>query len=160
MTAMRYEWTPASEPPDTNRWVLAWHKGSTIFDEGMRVNLYSHGRWLHVGWSVTHWRDIAPPKEMEGTVSEVTTDDLIDLAGALEVRRILEEIKKVAGMFPLDDMPTPFQAAWQQCCEELFFRATGEQWHLDEDAERFARAANDSAFKLSANAVEPPREGK
>jgi hypothetical protein len=69
---------------------------------------------------------------------------IVELAEALQVRRILEEIKKVASIHPAADMPTPFQSAWQQCCEEIFYRATGEEWHMDEDANRFARRpAND-----------------
>lgn len=73
------------------------------------------------------------------------SDKIIELAEALQVRRILEEVKKVAAIYPAADMPTPFQSAWQQCCEEIFYRATGEQWHMDEDADRFARrrAANE-----------------
>lgn len=72
------------------------------------------------------------------------SDTIIELAEALQVRRILEDIKAVAKLHQAGDMPTPFQAAWQTCCEEIFYRATGEQWHMDEDAAKFARAANDS----------------
>ena len=75
---------------------------------------------------------------------DATPDQIIELSEALQVRHILEEVKKVAAIHPATDMPTPFQAAWQQCCEEIFFRATGEEWHMDEDADRFARRpAND-----------------
>lgn len=75
---------------------------------------------------------------------DATPDQIIELCEALQVRRILEEVKKVAAIYPAADMPTPFQAAWQQCCEEIFFRATGEEWHMDEDADRFVRRpAND-----------------
>ena len=70
---------------------------------------------------------------------DATPDQIIELSEALQVRRILEEVKKVAAIHPAGDMPTPFQAAWQQCCDEIFFRATGEEWHMDEDADRFAR---------------------
>jgi hypothetical protein len=76
-------------------------------------------------------------------VQPVTSDEIIEFAEAMQVRRILEEIKKVAAIHPADDMPTAFQAAWQTCCEEIFFRATGDQWHMDEDERKFARAAND-----------------
>ena len=86
--------------------------------------------------------------EIERLLSErerdATPDQIIELAEALQVRRILEEIKNVAKIHPAADMPTPFQSAWQQCCEEIFYRATGEQWHMDDDAKKFARAANDA----------------
>lgn len=72
-----------------------------------------------------------------------TDDEVIELAEAMQVRRILEEIKAVAAIHPPEAQPTPFQAAWQACCEEIFYRATGCRWHMDEDARRFARAAND-----------------
>ena len=68
-------------------------------------------------------------------------DQIIELAEALQVRHILEEIKKVVAIHPAAEMPTPFQAAWQSCCEEIFYRATGCQWHMDEDATRFGREA-------------------
>lgn len=69
------------------------------------------------------------------------SDEVIELAGALEVRRILESIKEVAAIHPADEVPTPFQAAFASACEEIFYRATGCQWHMDEDAERFSRSA-------------------
>jgi hypothetical protein len=72
-----------------------------------------------------------------------TEDEVIELAEAMQVRRILEEIKAVAELHPLDVLPTPYQAAWRACCEEIFYRATGGRWHMDEDARRFTRAAND-----------------
>lgn len=60
-------------------------------------------------------------------------DQCAEVAAALEIRAILEQIKEVAALHPADDMPTPFQSAWQLCCEEIFYRATGQQWHMDED---------------------------
>ena len=63
----------------------------------------------------------------------------IDLTGAMEIRRVLEEIKAVAALQPLDASPTPYQAAWRGCCEEVFFRATGNRWHMEEDSGRFFR---------------------
>lgn len=77
--------------------------------------------------------------------NETTPDEIIAVAEALQVRRILEEIKEVASLHPADEMPTPFQSAWQQCCEEIFFRATGGEWHMGDDERRFSRAANDSS---------------
>lgn len=61
----------------------------------------------------------------------------IELAGAMEIRRILEEIKAVAALQPFDASPTPYQAAWRGCCEEMFFRATGNHWHMEDDFGRF-----------------------
>ena len=46
---------------------------------------------------------------------DATPDQIIELSEALQVRRILEEVKKVAAIHPAADMPTQFQAAWQQC---------------------------------------------
>lgn len=66
-------------------------------------------------------------------VSAAPSDQVIELAEALQVRRILEAIKAVAALHPAADLPTPFQAAWAACCEEIFYRATGEQWNMDED---------------------------
>lgn len=60
-------------------------------------------------------------------------DEVIELTAALEIRAILEQIKQVAATVHAATLPTPFQAAWQGCCEEIFFRATGKQWHMDED---------------------------
>lgn len=77
-----------------------------------------------------------------GREIDATQDQIIELAEALEMRRILEEIKMVAAIHPPAYMPTPFQAAWQGCCEEIFYRATGKQWHMDEDAARFALRAS------------------
>ncbi len=68
---------------------------------------------------------------------DVSDDEVLALAEALETRRILEQIKEVALLHPLADMPTEFQSAWQTCCEEIFYRATGCQWHMDEDESRF-----------------------
>lgn len=70
-----------------------------------------------------------------------TDDEVLALAVALETRRILEHIKVVAATQPIDEMPTPYQSAWHGACEEIFYRATGQQWHMDEDATRFDRAA-------------------
>jgi len=57
---MRYEWTPASEPPDSPRRVQVWAR----FTTGAECDIYSSydPKW---GWPkafrVTHWRDVAPP---------------------------------------------------------------------------------------------------
>lgn len=57
----RYTWTPASEPPDTNRRVLTW----IVYPDG--DDWQDFGRWSahHRAWShsmyVTHWRDVSPP---------------------------------------------------------------------------------------------------
>jgi hypothetical protein len=57
---MRYEWTPASEPPNNSRSVLAW---MSSIDEWCEA-FYRRGRWYKHGWEgvqITHWRDVAPP---------------------------------------------------------------------------------------------------
>jgi hypothetical protein len=59
----RYEWTPASEPPSTERTVLVWIDGDGVDRGGIDTAWYEP----EMGWSpwplqiVTHWRDIAPP---------------------------------------------------------------------------------------------------
>lgn len=105
-------------------------------------------RWFAAATLETMGKDWQWPAWQAGSAwrreHDATPDQIIELSEALQVRRILEEVKKVAAIHPAADMPTPFQAAWQQCCEEIFFRATGEEWHMDEDADRFARRpAND-----------------
>jgi hypothetical protein len=57
---MRYEWTPASEPPNDSRSVLVWIGSVGEWAEGF----YAHGRWYkHIfpETSVTLWRDVEPP---------------------------------------------------------------------------------------------------
>ena len=73
-----------------------------------------------------------------------TQDEIIELVAALEIRAILEHIKTVAAIYPVDDMPTPFQSAWRGCCEEIFFLATGCQWHMSQDDGR-RRVQGDTA---------------
>jgi hypothetical protein len=87
-------------------------------------------RWAWMAWQAARSADTSG-----------APDQVIELAEALQVRHILEEIKKVVAIHPAAEMPTPFQAAWQSCCEEIFYRATGCQWHMDEDATRFGREA-------------------
>ena len=59
----RYEWTPASEPPDGYRAVLVW----VVYDSGRGYpdfGSYSNGSKCNGGWNVsgvTHWRDVEPP---------------------------------------------------------------------------------------------------
>ena len=58
----RYEWTPASEPPDTDRDVLVWRRREAEFGR------YHSGEWKSLGvpWrakDITHWRDVEPPKD-------------------------------------------------------------------------------------------------
>lgn len=69
--------------------------------------------------------------QISSVMAEPTDDEVIDVAVALERRRILEEIKKAAALYPLDDMPTPFQSAWRGCCEELWFRTTEGDSYFD-----------------------------
>ena len=68
---------------------------------------------------------------------DATPDQIIELTQALEIRRILEEIKEAASIMPQSDMPTQFASGWHEACAEIFYRATGCQWHMDEDDEKF-----------------------
>lgn len=61
----RYTWTPASEPPDTDRMILVYG-----YDEEKQDRPY-WSEWMHVcdlgfldgcGFTVTHWRDVDPPE--------------------------------------------------------------------------------------------------
>ena len=57
-----YEWTPAGEPPDTDRDVIVWRR------RGGRIRPLSIRRmesWAFP-WrakDITHWRDVEPPKD-------------------------------------------------------------------------------------------------
>lgn len=60
----RYDWTPASEPPDSGRRVQVWLRGPYIdqdsyawFEDGKYL-----GPVMEPLQSVTHWRDVEPPK--------------------------------------------------------------------------------------------------
>ncbi len=68
MTTLRYEWTPASEPPDSTRPVQIWisdGKKGTWCDgciTSTRNNwIICDDQYAMYGWDVTHWRDVAPP---------------------------------------------------------------------------------------------------
>lgn len=89
-----------------------------------------------------HGADITALETFAGLVgadADRKNNQAIELAAAMEIRRFLEEIKAVAALQPLDAAPTPYQAAWRGCCEEMFFRATGNRWHMEEDSGRFFR---------------------
>lgn len=57
-----YDWTPASEPPDTPRNVIAWLSDGTWIQAH-----YRNGEWRGddgfrlLDVVVTHWRDVSPP---------------------------------------------------------------------------------------------------
>lgn len=63
----RYKWTPASNPPDSERMVLAW----VTEPKSVESRAYWVDWWFDpaYGWEnepscvVTHWRDVEPPKE-------------------------------------------------------------------------------------------------
>ena len=65
----RYEWTPASEPPDSKRMVIVWvcYGRQKYFCAGMYMKhsakWISNGIWFEAPWQVTHWRDVEPPTE-------------------------------------------------------------------------------------------------
>lgn len=52
MVAMKYEWTPASEPPDTDRPVQVWYRSGGHGVEWFDYNFYWSG-WPTTG-EVTH----------------------------------------------------------------------------------------------------------
>lgn len=57
----RYTWTPASEPPDTDRIVLAWRGTDWC------LAVYVDGEWSlgSIDADLTHWRDVEPPEAKE-----------------------------------------------------------------------------------------------
>ena len=60
----RYTWTPASEPPDSERVVLAWGYYVDRPDEPAWIDwayLPAQG-WADDCMAVTHWRDVEPPE--------------------------------------------------------------------------------------------------
>jgi hypothetical protein len=95
----------------------------------------AQGRWitLNVPAELHARLRAAVTPTAEPPAQGATQDEAVDLAAALEIRAILEQIKEVAAIHRAGDMPTPFQSAWQTCCEEIFYRATGCQWHMEED---------------------------
>ena len=62
---------------------------------------------------------------------EPTEDQVIEIAQALEQRRALTIVETVAAL-PVggaDEIsPTPFQAGYQQACEEIAYRLRTEAW--------------------------------
>jgi hypothetical protein len=59
-----YSWTPASEPPDTERDVLVWYERPPEVEYWSQwaIEYYDHD---HKAWRsrlVTHWRDVEPPQ--------------------------------------------------------------------------------------------------
>ncbi len=58
----RYQWTPASEPPDSARHVVVWIR----FQDGLETWGKVIGGPAGFGWQngiVTHWRDVEGPTE-------------------------------------------------------------------------------------------------
>jgi hypothetical protein len=92
----------------------------------------------------------APLLSIERPSVDVSPSEMCELAGALEIRRILEEIKQVAALY---GSSSPFASGWQNACEEIFFRATGCKWHMDEDAERFLGRKSEAAVQDVAEAL-------
>lgn len=60
----RYKWTPAGEPPDTNRDVLIWADDGLMYI-GAYIRRRDGARWEFFGVmrnpQITHWRDVEPP---------------------------------------------------------------------------------------------------
>ena len=69
----RYEWTLASEPPDSERMVLVW----VIDSGGIEPRAYWIDWWFDpaIAWKdqpdfvVTHWRDVAAPDVSAGDMA-------------------------------------------------------------------------------------------
>ena len=59
--AMRDEWQPASEPPDTTRSVLIWLRFGDV--ETFGKTLGGPSGFAFQNGAITHWRDIEPPME-------------------------------------------------------------------------------------------------
>lgn len=60
----RYEWTPASEPPDSGRVVIVWRQRGS-WDTALWFRTPVPGVWENDYGrirDVTHWRDVEPPK--------------------------------------------------------------------------------------------------
>ena len=55
----RYDWTPASEPPDDNRMVLVWVKSGHMETAFYEPQLGGWSPWPYE--TVTDWHDTAPP---------------------------------------------------------------------------------------------------
>ena len=55
----RYEWTPASEPPDTDRDVLVWRRRGNSAAINSENGKFGRSRRAK---DITHWRDVEPPK--------------------------------------------------------------------------------------------------
>lgn len=56
----RYEWTSASEPPDTERRVLVWMRYPDGDQSWSTDYYYKIAKWESD--YVTHWRDVEPPE--------------------------------------------------------------------------------------------------
>ncbi len=64
----RYTWTPASEPPDTRRDVLAWGEDEAFYLAEYIIDPVTNRGWWHVyeyDAPITHWRDVEPPEAGE-----------------------------------------------------------------------------------------------
>lgn len=68
---MNYEWTPISEPPDSDiRWIVIWVKTPDLdiwFRGFCRRGVYYTDDFKRLsdrrdGAFATHWKDIEPPK--------------------------------------------------------------------------------------------------
>ena len=59
--AMRDEWQPASEPPDTTRSVLIWLRFGDV--ETFGKTLGGPSGFAFQNGAITHWHDVTPPTE-------------------------------------------------------------------------------------------------
>jgi hypothetical protein len=56
-----YSWTPASEPPDTDRFVEVWMSDGYWLRARFQHGNYYTGFSCLRDMNVTHWRDVSPP---------------------------------------------------------------------------------------------------
>ena len=70
--AMRDEWRPASEPPDSDRLVIVWvadarspSNGGYFCTDSLRPSRANPDARIWASIGVTHWRDVQPPTEGE-----------------------------------------------------------------------------------------------
>lgn len=156
---------PAGAQPTCPRveLVVAVHKLASHFENALYAFRDDAEALAKAKGDIAHAMKIAAKHNQNGPgcapppVAAPTADDeAVELAAALEIRAILEQIKEVAAVYPVDDMPTPFQSAWRGCCEEIFYRATGRQWHMDDDDGRRGVEGDTAGHRIVQSALAAP----
>lgn len=62
-----YDWTPASEPPDTDRFVIVWCK---THNRALTAYYASYKVWHSMSDTFDFWRDVSPPDVEEPTCKD------------------------------------------------------------------------------------------